>query len=329
VPAAESSPDAAAEPQGNLIDRLKKTLEGHKRPLLFGMAALLLAGGTAQLVLNASNPDAGLQPPQTALAAQAPTWAAPPEESSPLFQPAGLAAIPAQTAPKFWLDPASLRELPQGLPEALRQAALRGDASAVYEIASRAADGRDLDKDPALAARLMERAAQAGLAPAQERLAMFYEKGFGLARDAKLALTWYERAATGGNTRAMHNLATLLAAGIGGKPDYAAALRWYLEAAETGVRDSQFNIGVLFARAVGTRPDLTQSYKWFALAAAQGDPEAAKKRDEVAARLNPSDLAAMRATVERWRPRAVDISANEVAPPAESAAFRAAAGNQI
>jgi localization factor PodJL len=127
----------------------------------------------------------------------------------------------------------------------------------------------------------------------------------------------------------MHNLATLLAAGAGGKPDYAAALRWYLEAAEAGVRDSQFNIGVLFARAVGTRPDLAQSYKWFALAAAQGDPEAARKRDEMAARLNPSDLASVRAAVERWRPRAVDISANEVAIPAESASLRAPAHNRI
>jgi TPR repeat protein len=107
------------------------------------------------------------------------------------------------------VDPGGLGELPASIPAPLRQAALSGDAAAVYEIASRAADGRGLGPDPGLAARLFERAALAGLAPAQERLAMFYEKGFGMPRDSKLAVTWYERAAIGGNTRAMHNLATL------------------------------------------------------------------------------------------------------------------------
>ena len=38
--------------------------------------------------------------------------------------------------------------------------------------------------------------------------------------------------------------------------------------------------------------NMAESYKWFALAAAQGDKEAAKKRDEVAAHLDPQALAA-------------------------------------
>ena len=38
--------------------------------------------------------------------------------------------------------------------------------------------------------------------------------------------------------------------------------------------------------ASASTTNLAESYKWFALAAAQGDNEAAKKRDEVAARLD-------------------------------------------
>jgi localization factor PodJL len=131
-------------------------------------------------------------------------------------------------------------------------------------------------------------------------------------RDLNRARTWYERAGISGNTRAMHNLAVLFAEGIDGKPDFASAQRWFRDAAEAGLRDSQFNLGVILARGLGARPDLVQSYKWFALAAAQGDEEAGKKRDEVATRLSPEDLAAAKALVDNWHPRRVDPEANDI-----------------
>ena len=40
--------------------------------------------------------------------------------------------------------------------------------------------------------------------------------------------------------------------------------------------------------------NLAESYKWFALAAAQGDQDAAKKRDDVAGRLDAQSLVAAR-----------------------------------
>jgi localization factor PodJL len=46
------------------------------------------------------------------------------------------------------------------------------------------------------------------------------------------------------------------------------------------------------------------------LAAAQGDAEAARKRDDIATRLDPAGLAAAKSMVEQWRPRAVDPAAN-------------------
>ncbi len=319
-PAATETPDGCepaseeTSPAPSLIERLRRSFDSRRRPLLFGLAFLVLAAGAAQ-ILSAGRQEA--QPSETpapAATATAPAKAsaivlasASPEAVSLLQAPDRIASV---TASRFIVDPKTIGEIPAQLPKALGEAALSGDAAAIYEIASRASEGRGLAHDPALAAHLYERAAQAGFAPAQERLAMLYEKGVGLPRDTGLAATWYERAALAGNVRAMHNLATLLASGTNGKPDYPAALRWYSEAAETGLQDSQFNLGVLFARGIGTPTDLARAFKWFTLAAAQGDAEAARKRDDIATRLDPAGLAAAKSMVEQWRPRAVNPAAN-------------------
>jgi localization factor PodJL len=234
-------------------------------------------------------------------------------------QPAVTGAADSASSSDRIANVASLGDIPSaGVPAGLRQAALAGEPTAVYELASRLADGRGAPRDPKLAAKLFERAALHGLAPAQYRVGSHYEKGFGVGRDLTLAKLWYQRAAEKGNARAMHNLGVLLADGTGGRADYAGAAGWFRRAAELGVRDSQFNLAVLLARGLGTGQDLAQAYTWFAIAAAQGDPDSGKKRDEVAARLGPHDAAAAQAAAERWRAETPDKAANEVAPAPQS-----------
>jgi len=323
---AGQEPEQGALAAPSLIERLRRTFDAHRRPLLFGLALLILAAGAAQILSGDGSQDTASAPVPVAQVVEAqapaqdrggasPVSAPASQDEARIFAASSLADIPFTPSKTFIVEPSTLREIPPLVPVSLREAALSGDAAAIYEIAARIAEGRGLPPDPALAAHFYERAAQAGFAPAQERFAMLLEKGIGLPRDVKLAATWYERAAQGGNVRAMHNLATLLASGVNGKVDYESALRWYSEAAEAGLRDSQFNLGVLFARGIGTRPDLAQAFKWFAIAAAQSDAEAAKKRDEIAAKLSPADLAAAKEVVERWRPRAIDPSANETVAP--------------
>lgn len=331
--------EGAATP-ASLLARIRKSLDAHRRSLLLGLGFVILATGTAQVISSGlvPSPSALVETFQAAEEAPVPLVRAEPHETAAqtgsiapapdktdLFQPTSLASPSAlvTAAPKFLVDPATVGEVPAVVPAPLRQAALAGDATAIYEIASRASDGRGMPQDMILAIHLYERAAQAGLPPAQERLAMLLEKGIGIGRDPKQAALWYERAAQGGNIRAMHNLATLLASGSNGKPDYAAALRWYGEAAEAGLKDSQFNMGVLLARGIGTKQDLPKAYKWFALVAAQGDADAIKKRNELAARLNAADLSAAKASVAQWHPRPVDATANE--EPVFSAGQSAAA----
>lgn len=202
-------------------------------------------------------------------------------------------------------------------PVALREAADGGDPKAMFEIASRYADGRGVDLSLQTAAEWYRRSAEMGYAPAQYRLGNLYEKGNGLERDPEQAMIWYEKAAKQGNASAMHNLAVLSAMGASGAPDNDGAARWFLEAAELGVTDSQYNLGILSAKGAGVPQSLEESYKWFALVAKTGDRDAASKRDEVAKALRPDQLAKAKAATELWKPREVDAETNVVDIPEE------------
>lgn len=204
---------------------------------------------------------------------------------------------------------------PQETAATLKALATRGDASAQYELGVRYSEGRGLVRDSKAAAQWFEKAADQGLAPAQYRLGSYYEKGIGVERDYAKARSYYQQAAENGNARAMHNLAVLFAEGNDGKPDYAAASEWFRKAADFGVRDSQYNLAILYARGLGVGQSMTQSYMWFAIAAAQGDQDAAKKRDEVATRLDSKDLSAAKSLVDGFKPRPLKSEANEVTPP--------------
>jgi localization factor PodJL len=184
--------------------------------------------------------------------------------------------------------------------KALLAAASAGDPSACYEVAIRFAQGRNTTPDLAMAAAWLERAARGGLAPAQFRLGSMYEKGVGVKKDPAEARRLYVAAADKGHAKAMHNLAVLYAAGLDGRPDYAAASQWFRRAAAHGIIDSQYNLAILYARGAGIERNLAESYKWFALAAKGGDKDAARKRDEVAVRLDPKQLESAKLNAESF-----------------------------
>jgi localization factor PodJL len=213
---------------------------------------------------------------------------------------------------------ADLGNLPPALAK-VKLAALEGDGTAIWDLATREADGRGMPRDLSVAAKLYELLASAGYAPAQYKLAGHYEKGSGVVRDLDKAKLWYGRAAEQGHARSMHNLAVLYAENpvANGKPDFASAASWFRQGAEFGVRDSQYNLGVLYARGLGLTQDLIQSYAWFSAAASQGDDDAGKKRDDVANKLSPADLASAKSLAANFKPRKIDAAVNE--PPASKA----------
>lgn len=195
--------------------------------------------------------------------------------------------------------------------EKLREAALAGNAAAMFEVGARHADGRGMPRDAKLAARWFEQAAAMGHGPSQYRLASLYREGRGVPKDPAIAFQWFDRAAAQGHVLAMHNAAVLLAEGVHGAPDYAGAALWFKRAAEHGVKDSQFNVAILFARGLGVNQDLVESYRWFSAAAAQGDQDAIKKREDIGARLTKEQLAKERDWVKTFTPMKANPAAND------------------
>ena len=208
-------------------------------------------------------------------------------------------------------------KLPDGIGgAALRSAALKGDATAAFEVGVRFAEGRGVPQSYEEAAKWYDRAAQAGVVPGMFRLGTLYEKGLGLKKDWEIARRHYMQAAERGNAKAMHNLAVLDADGGTRGANYKSASLWFRKAADRGVADSQFNLGILYARGIGVDQNLAESFKWFSLAAAAGDVDAGKKRDDVAKRLDPQSLAAAKLAIQTFVPEGQPEDALNVATPA-------------
>jgi localization factor PodJL len=228
--------------------------------------------------------------------------ASPPVESTASIQKE------TPTTPDEPLSP-TMTTLPMTVgPASLRQAALRGDAAAQLEVASRFAAGQGVERDLVQAFHWYGRAAARGSAVAQYRFGALYERGLGTARDAERARVWYTRAAEQGNVKAMHNLAVLSVSG--GRSDYSAAAKWFAHAADFGLTDSQVNLAILYQSGLGVAKDLAQTYKWLTLAARGGDRDAAGRAAQIRARLSPSDAQTADADVAAWRARVPDAGAN-------------------
>jgi localization factor PodJL len=315
------------------VENARRFCANHKRTVLLGVALVIAATFAVRLVgvrapllersdldrqsVKAARVDAPVDRALDLAAAiksigraidAAPTASIPPapaKPDSPEVAPA-IAPLPNDV----------LTTIPPEISQPLRDALAAGAPGAEYELALRLFEGRGAPKDQQAAAVWFQRAASHGLAPGQYRLAALYEKGIGAARDPAAAKLWYLKAAEAGNARASHNLAVMNAEPpVGEKPDYVEAAKWFRKAGDLGVRDSQFNLAILYARGLGVEQDLRQSWLWFALAAQQGDADAGKKRDEVAAKMDPASLAAAADALAKFKPIKPDPAANEVAAP--------------
>ncbi|VVB47549.1 putative Sel1 repeat protein [Beijerinckiaceae bacterium RH AL1] len=353
--AAQTDPSVVAMREGEPNDlreglavKSRDFVASHKRPVLLSLAAVLVVAITTALVQLAPFPStssqvAGYAAPPARVAAAEPSrqprlarTADANDALSPSALPRSTPALPAKipgsdpiptaSMPTASTPAASIPSLPAfaasprqsirqpTLPAGLVAAADAGDAAAQYTLACAYAEGRLAPRDFGQAARYYAKAADQGIVPAQYRLGALYEKGLGVAQDKARAKSLYRQAADAGNPRAMHNLAVLLADGDG-KPDYEGAATWFRKAAQYGIHDSQFNLAILLVRGLGVEPSLVQSYQWFAIAAAQGDTDAAGKRDEIGAKLSPSELSVAKALAAAFHARAPDPAATDVTPP--------------
>ncbi len=235
--------------------------------------------------------------------------------TAPAPAPAPAAPTATLTPPALAIPPTAAEKLPAAFGSGLRAAAARGDSAAQHEVALRYAEGRGVPQSLTDAVEWFERAAKQGLAPAQFRLGGFYEKGLGVQKNLETARRFYIAAGEAGHAKALHNLAVLHAEGIDGRPDYQTAAKWFRKAADYGVADSQYNLAILYARGIGVEQNLAEAYKWFALAAREGDADAAKKRDDMGARLDQQSLKAASQAAQGWTPEQQPEAASQVKMP--------------
>jgi localization factor PodJL len=335
--AARNAENAQEKSQGGVV-KLSAVLQERKRPLLLGLGAVMLLISAYQIArmgvqsgLNAPQQEARAPAkalrsaplPEKALASKsAPSVVVAQRPAAPVATPPQAPVAASRASPEQPIAQRNIDPTPTGAIEApplsagdalatIKRLAVEGDPAAQYEMGARLAEGRSAPRDAKAAAHWFEKAAEMGLAPAQYRLGSMYERGVGVERDYARARLWYERAAEAGNARAMHNYAVLLAEGGDGKPDYPTAAEWFRRAAEYGIRDSQFNLAILYARGLGVSRNLQQSYAWFSAAADQGDDDAARKRDEIGARLDSKELAAAKALAAAFRVKAPAPEAND------------------
>lgn len=211
------------------------------------------------------------------------------------------------------LSSVGVANLPEQIGTAdLRQAAMDGNASAQFIIASRFLEGRKVGRDHKRAAQWYIRAAEGGLATAQYRIGTLYERGNGVAQDRFQAMSWYAKAANQGNVKAMHNLAVMSADTANGKPDLARAAKWFAAAARHGLPDSQYNFAVLNERGLGLQKNPIEAYKWYSIAARSGDRDAVKKAEEINASIDRTALADIDKMIASWNPTTPQREANLV-----------------
>ena len=171
------------------------------------------------------------------------------------------------------------------------EAAVKGDATAQFEIATRFAEGNGVPQDQKQAFAWYERAAMRGLASAQFRLGAYYERGIGVTADAERAKVWYRRAADQGHVRAMHNLGVLRRRTRPGAGRLCRRLALVQGGRQARAISTASSISPRSTRTAAASPRTwSKSYMWFALAARSGDAGALRRLEEIKAQLDPLEI---------------------------------------
>jgi TPR repeat protein len=161
------------------------------------------------------------------------------------------------------------------------------------------------DRDEyATALRLLRPLADQGDDVAQYYLGLMHSNGQGVPQDYAEALKWFRRAADRGNIDAQINLGIKYALGWEGVPkNYAESAKWHRLAADRGNHWAQYILGLVYASGVGVPQDYALAYMWFNVSAAQGHPDAARDRDNIAKRMTPAQIADAQKLAREWQPK--------------------------
>ena len=289
--AADKATDKAAEKAPATSGDRLSFLKNRRKPLLMGIAAILiaLAGLQGTRLFLSGEPVA--QAPQTdqaavaalpqtdAAEAEAPRARIAGEASTPSETPPAAAAVPpseAATADTDWLDldttaAAPANEAPAPAATAAAQPA-PASADEVAEIEPLPEpDGETLAAIPLDAGPVaLREAAASGDPKALYEIGNRYAEGRGVAEDMAKAAQWYEKAAEHGLAPAQYRLGSFYEKGVGVARDVARARHWYQQAAERGNASAMHNLAVLHAMGADGKTDNEAAARWFVRAAELG-----------------------------------------------------------
>lgn len=79
--------------------------------------------------------------------------------------------------------------------------------------------------------------------------------------------------------------------GTGVPQDYVEAVKWYRLAAEPGQVWAQENLGFMYDQGKGFPQDFVSAHMWWNIASFNGDEDAGIKRDDVAKKMTPAEIA--------------------------------------
>lgn len=174
--------------------------------------------------------------------------------------------------------PAALR---RDAASALRDVATRaaqGDPESMFRLARVCERGYDsIPRDTVEALRLYSASAEGGWLPAMNYLGYMLITGRGVARDASAGLHWIERAAMAGDATAQSNVGFLLVNGDGVERDPEKGAYWLGRAAEAGVAPAQSMLGDLYLKGEGVVQDSLRAEKYYYAALDGGLTDAAYK----------------------------------------------------
>ena len=170
--------------------------------------------------------------------------------------------------------------------ESLRDAAAKGDKSALQLLRSRA---------------------ETGEASAQYNLGRLYKDGLGVPKDGSQATAWYTRAAEQNDAVAQNDLGVMYDYGDGVAVNHQEAIKWYLRAADQGNSLSQRNLGAIYYAGDGVPKNFVVAYKWWNLVASVPgnalSESARESRDDLERQMTPAQIEEAQQLSRQWKPK--------------------------
>ena len=83
----------------------------------------------------------------------------------------------------------------------------------------------------------------------------------------------------------------------------AEGAKWNLYAAERGDDRYQYRIGLMYEEGRGVPRDYVRAYMWYSLAVTNGWEGSGHRRDQIAEKMTPDQIAEAQRLAKEWKPK--------------------------